>query len=58
MNDVPNGGTHFKYFNHTEKAEKGKTVIFPSDWTHTHVGQITNEHEKTITTGWISHRWD
>mgnify|MGYP003111557096 CR=1 FL=1 len=58
LNDVPNGGTHFKYFNHTEKAEKGKTVIFPSDWTHTHVGQITNEHEKTITTGWISHRWD
>ncbi len=58
LNDVPDGGTHFKYYNHTEQAQKGKTVIFPSDWTHTHVGQITQDNEKIISTGWISHRWD
>ena len=29
LNDVEDGGTHFKYFNHTEKAEKGKTLIWP-----------------------------
>jgi len=58
LNDVVDGGTHFKYFNHTEKATKGKTIIWPADWTHTHRGQISNTQEKIIATGWFSHEWD
>lgn len=58
LNDVPDGGTTFKYYNHTEKAKKGKTIIWPSDWTHTHCGEISHTSEKFIITGWISHLWD
>mgnify|MGYP003113316716 FL=1 len=58
LNDVPKGGTTFRYFDHTETAVKGKTVIWPSDWTHTHVGQITKKHEKYILTGWLTYNWE
>jgi prolyl 4-hydroxylase len=58
LNDVPDGGTIFKYFDHTETAVKGKTVIWPSDWTHTHVGQITKKNEKYIITGWLTYNWN
>lgn len=53
LNDVPEGGTEFYYQEHTVKAEKGKTVIFPAGLTHKHRGQISEEHEKYIMTGWI-----
>jgi len=52
LNDVPDGGTNFKYQNLTTPALKGLTLIWPSDWTHTHCGQISNLHEKYILTGW------
>ena len=58
LNDVEDGGTHFKYFNHTEKATKGKTIIWPADWTHTHCGEVSNTKPKIISTGWFSHLWD
>lgn len=58
LNDVEDGGTEFLYQNKTIKAEKGKTLIWPSDWTHTHRGQISNTKEKMIITGWFSHLWD
>jgi len=58
LNDVEDGGTEFKYYNKIVKAEKGKTLIWPSDWTHTHRGQISNTKEKTIVTGWYSYCWD
>jgi len=58
LNDVEDGGTEFKYYNKIVKAEKGKTIIWPSDWTHTHRGQISNTKEKTIVTGWYSYLWD
>ena len=58
LNDVEDGGTEFLYYNKTIKAEKGKTIIWPSDWTHTHRGQISNTKEKTIVTGWYSYCWD
>ena len=51
LNDVENGGTHFKYQNLTTPAKKGLTIIWPPDWTHTHKGQIVNK-EKIIATGW------
>ena len=58
LNDVDDGGTHFTYYNLTEKAQKGKTLIWCSDWTHTHKGQISETQEKIIATGWLSHQWD
>jgi prolyl 4-hydroxylase len=53
LNDVPDAGTHFKYQDLTTPAEKGLTLIWPSDFTHTHKGQITKHHEKYILTGWL-----
>lgn len=57
LNDVPDGGTGFKYYDHIETAVKGKTIIWPVDWPHTHVGQITKKHEKYILTGWLTFNW-
>ena len=58
LNDVDDGGTIFTYQNRKIRAIKGKTVIFPADWTHTHVGEISKTKEKTIITGWFSYLWD
>jgi len=33
---------------------KGLSVVWPSDFTHTHRGIISNEYEKYIVTGWLS----
>ena len=53
LNTVPSGGTQFKYQNLTVPAKKGLTLIWPTDFTHTHKGQITQKHEKYIITGWF-----
>ena len=53
LNDVPDGGTHFKYQDLTAPAEKGLTLMWPTDFSHTHKGQITDKHEKYIITGWL-----
>jgi len=58
LNDVDDGGTEFIYQNKIIKAKKGKTVIWASDWTHTHKGQVSHTKEKMIITGWYSHLWD
>ena len=55
LNDVPDGGTHFKYQDLTTPAEKGLTLIWPTDFSHTHKGQITKQHEKYILTGWLGY---
>ena len=53
LNDVEDGGeTEFKLQNLKIKAEKGKTVIWPVDWTYTHRGIISPKQEKYIVTGW------
>ena len=55
LNDVEDcGETKFKLQNLKVKAEKGKTVIWPSDWTHTHCGVISPTQEKYIVTGWFN----
>ena len=54
LNNCKNGGTEFKYQNLTVPAEKGLTLIWPAEWTHTHKGQISNEEEKYIITGWFN----
>ena len=53
LNDVPEGGTHFKYQKITSPAKKGLTLIWPPDFTHTHNGQISETHDKYIITGWF-----
>lgn len=55
LNDVPDGGTEFYYQNTITKAVKGDTLIWPSDWTHTHKSQVSNTQEKYIITGWYSY---
>ena len=54
LNSVPNAGTNFKYQKLTTPAEKGLTLIWPTDFTHTHRGQISKTHEKYIITGWFN----
>tara|TARA_B100000287_G_C20511320_1_gene733143 strand:+ start:403 stop:978 length:576 start_codon:yes stop_codon:yes gene_type:complete len=55
LNDVTDGGeTEFRYQNLKIKAEKGKTVIWPVDWTYTHRGIVSSTQEKYIVTGWYS----
>lgn len=54
LNDLENGGTEFRFQNHIEKSEMGKLLIWPTDWTHTHRGQISKTEKKYILTGWYS----
>ena len=57
LNDVKKGGgTSFKYLNHTEKAEKGKCILWPADFTHVHKGEIAPEETKYIMTGWYQYK--
>jgi|TARA_B110000438_G_scaffold196668_1_gene188219 hypothetical protein len=53
-NDVPDGGTQFKYQNITVPAKKGLTLIFPAGFTHTHKSQVSLTKEKMIVTGWYN----
>jgi prolyl 4-hydroxylase len=50
------GETEFFYQDYKCKAVKGKTVIWPSDWTHTHRGVVSKTEEKFIITGWFSYQ--
>jgi len=55
LNDVTDGGeTEFLYQNLKITSEKGKLIIWPADWTHTHRGITSNTQEKYIITGWFN----
>lgn len=54
LNDVDNGGTEFYYQDKKVEAVKGKTLIWPAAWTHTHRGVVSSKQEKYIITGWYS----
>ena len=55
LNDVTDGGaTEFFYHNVTVQPKKGLTLIWPTDWTHTHRGVPSKTQEKYIITGWYS----
>ncbi len=55
LNDVTDaGGTEFMNQEMVINAEKGKTVIWPADWTHTHRGVVSPTQDKYIVTGWFS----
>lgn len=53
LTDAEEGGTSFKYQKVTTPCKKGLTLLFPSDWTHTHKGEKSNQH-KAIVTGWLT----
>ena len=55
LNDVDNGGTEFYHQNLKVNAEKGLTLLWPSDWIHTHRGIITKKQNKFILTGWLNY---
>lgn len=46
------GGTAFYFQDRKIKAEKGKFLIWPADWTHHHRGIRAVNKEKWIVTGW------
>lgn len=56
LNDVDEGGgTEFYHQKYKTTARKGKTVIWPVDWTHTHRGEVAPNEHKYIITGWFTH---
>jgi len=55
LNDVDDGGTEFKNQKIKLPAKKGLTVMWPTDWTHTHRGVISNTQDKYIITGWFNY---
>ena len=41
LNDVEDGGeTYFEHYNLSVKPSKGKTLIWPAEWTHAHRVEI------------------
>jgi len=48
------GGTEWLYQEKKVKAVKGKTVIWPADWTFTHRGIVSPVYEKYVITGWFN----
>jgi prolyl 4-hydroxylase len=56
LNDVEEGGeTEFMYQQIKVKPEKGLTLIWPVDWTHTHRGLVAPKEDKYIVTGWFNY---
>lgn len=54
LNDVTDAGeTEFFYQNVKVKPQKGLTLIWPVDWTHTHRGCPSLTETKYIVTGWF-----
>jgi hypothetical protein len=54
LNDVEDGGeTEFLYQERKIEARKGRLVIAPAGWTHTHKGHVSRSRDKYIATSWI-----
>lgn len=56
LNDVKKedgGSTDFDYYKIKVNPERGKTLIWPAEWTHAHYGSVLKSGEKFIITGWI-----
>ena len=54
LNDVPESGeTEFPMFGLKVKPETGKTLIWPAEWTHAHLGSVVKKGTKYIITGWM-----
>jgi len=54
LNDVEDGGaTRFEHQDFESQPHKGKTLIWPGEWTHAHRGNVVNSGVKYIITGWM-----
>jgi len=54
LNDVEEGGeTEFLYYPMRVKAKKGRLIIWPAGFTHTHRGNPPISNEKYVVTGWV-----
>jgi len=54
LNDVDVGGeTEFFYQQRTVSPKKGRIIVSPAGFTHTHKGNIPESDEKLIVTSWI-----
>lgn len=56
LNDVDEGGeTEFLYYPRRVKPVKGRILLFPASFTHTHRGNPPISNTKYIITGWIEY---
>jgi hypothetical protein len=54
LDDVEDGGeTRFHHFGIDVRPERGKTLIWPAEWTHAHSGAVVTKGRKHIITGWV-----
>ena len=56
LNDVDEsqgGGTYFDHYDLNIQPIKGKTLIWPAEWTHAHRGSVLKDGRKHVITGWI-----
>tara|TARA_B100000676_G_scaffold300494_1_gene346252 strand:- start:1118 stop:1723 length:606 start_codon:yes stop_codon:yes gene_type:complete len=56
LNDVDlqdGGSTFFSHYDLEVQPKKGLTLIWPSEWTHAHRGNLLNANSKYIITGWM-----
>ncbi len=54
LNDVEDGGeTTFPHYDLTVRPQRGKTLIWPAEWTHVHAGMVVKTGRKYIITGWM-----
>lgn len=55
LNDIDDGGeTEFYYQELKIKPQKGLTIMWAADWTHTHRGITSPTQDKYIVTGWYN----
>jgi hypothetical protein len=55
LNTIKDGGeTEFLYQKIKFKPKKGLSLIWPTDFTHTHRGIPSPTEEKMIVTGWLN----
>ena len=53
LNDVEEGGETEFIDGTIIKPKKGQLLLFPSDWTYMHKGNMPLSNDKYICTGWI-----
>ena len=55
LNDnFEDGETFFEHYSLSVKPKKGKTLIWPAEWTHAHKGNVVSNGSKYIITGWLN----
>ena len=55
LNDIDEAGeTEFVHYGLKVKPRRGRTLIWPAEWTHAHRGNPTTSETKYIITGWFN----